>query len=147
MARAPSLIEFNRCNNTALRKASRRMSQVYDEFLAPTGLRSTQLSILAEIDRRPHEAPTIRELAAELIMDRSTVGQNLRPLERDNLITVGTNPSDGRSKRVALTSRGRAKVTEAHSLWCAAQTSFEKSFGAKAASLLRKNLLSIATQK
>ncbi len=74
------IIEPNRCNCTALRKASRRMSQFYDAALAPSGLRSTQFSILADLARRGDTPPTIRELSETLVLDQSTIGQNLRPL-------------------------------------------------------------------
>jgi DNA-binding transcriptional ArsR family regulator len=43
--------------------------------------------------------PTVRELAEELVMDRSTLGQNLRPLERDGLITLLTLPNLGDRNR------------------------------------------------
>src|SRR5476649_265532 len=104
MSATAPLIELNRCNNTALRKASRRLSQAYDEFLGPSGLRSTQLSVLAEIDRGAGVAPTMGELADALAMDRSTLGKNLRPLERDGFITSVVDQSDRRTKRIALTA-------------------------------------------
>ena len=81
-----SFIEPDRCNCTALRKASRRMSQFYDSTLVPSGLRSTQFAMLAELDRRADTPPTIRELSEALVMDQSTIGQNLRPLGREGLI-------------------------------------------------------------
>ena len=81
----------NRCNCAALRKASRRLSQLYDSALAPSGLKSTQFAMLAEIERRTDEPPTIRDLADALVMDQSTIGQNLRPLERDGLVSLQLN--------------------------------------------------------
>jgi DNA-binding MarR family transcriptional regulator len=138
-------IELNRCNNTALRKASRRLSQAYDEILEPSGLKATQLSILAEIDRRGDEPPTMKALAEALVMDRSTLGQNIRPLERDGLLALTDNPTDGRSKNVVLTKAGKGKVVEAEVMWRIAQDLFEKHFGAREAAALRKALLLIAT--
>ena len=67
------------CFATAARKASRRLSQFYDEALEPSGLRSTQYAILAEL-ARSGEPPTLAELASALVSDRSAVGHNLRPL-------------------------------------------------------------------
>ena len=87
-------IEPNSCNCAALRKASRRMSQFYDAALAPCGLKSTQFAVLAEIERRAEMPPTIRDLAERLVMDQSTIGQNLRPLEREGLIALVTDASD-----------------------------------------------------
>ena len=79
----PALSGNNRCNNTALRKATRRVSQLYDSVLAPTGLRSTQRSILLSIARL--ESPSLGQLAASLVLDRSALGHNLRPLERGRI--------------------------------------------------------------
>src|ERR1700754_2759041 len=72
------------CSATALRKASRKVAQLFDEALAPCGLRSTQYSILVEISRHEGDPPTLQALADTLVMDRSTLGHNLRPLERDD---------------------------------------------------------------
>ena len=52
------------CCATALRKASRRLTQLYDNALMPSGLRSTQYAILAELGRRADEPPTVQELAS-----------------------------------------------------------------------------------
>jgi DNA-binding MarR family transcriptional regulator len=134
----------DRCNNTALKKASRKLSQFYDDMLAPTGLKSTQVSVLFEINRWSEAPPTMKDLAAALVMDRSTLGQNLRPLERDGFVALEENPSDGRSKYVVLTRVGKRKVAEASVLWSKAQKRFEKTLGAEEAEALRTVLLTIA---
>src|SRR3981081_1650477 len=77
------------CFATAMRKASRRLSQLYDEVLEPSGLRTTQFAILSELERRAKAPPTMRELADAMVMDRSALGHNLRPLERDGVIGPG----------------------------------------------------------
>ncbi len=61
------------CNCLALRQASRHVTQFYDQFLAPSGLRTTQYSILARLQRKG--PMTINALAAELVMDRTTLGR------------------------------------------------------------------------
>jgi DNA-binding MarR family transcriptional regulator len=129
------------CHCTALRKASRRLSQIYDAALAPTGIKSTQLSILAEINRRRSEPPlSLNELAILLAMDRSTLGHNLRPLERRKLIALIAGRKDGREKHVELTKTGQEKLAEARALWDRAQGSFEQQFGRKRAADLRETL-------
>jgi DNA-binding MarR family transcriptional regulator len=133
------------CNCTAMRKASRRVSQMYDAALAPAGLKATQLAILSEIDRRADDPPTMRELADAMVMDRSTLGQNLRPLERDRLLAWKPTDADRRRKLVVLTEKGRAKRMQARSLWRAAQERFERTVGAAEAARLRGILLGIAT--
>src|SRR5260370_42379930 len=68
---AVSLPAANLCNGTALRKATRRVSQLYDAVLAPSGLRSTQRSILIHIARAG--MPTMGDVAAAFVLDRSAL--------------------------------------------------------------------------
>jgi DNA-binding MarR family transcriptional regulator len=139
-----SLSDLNSCNCTALRKASRRLSHLYDSALAPAGLKSTQYSILSEIIRRDEAPPTMRELAEVLVMDRSTLGHNLRPLERDQLVSLEGSATDRRRKYVVLTRKGRAAFAKSQKLWRTAQTHFEANFGTTQAARLRGILLGIA---
>lgn len=74
------------CNCLALRQAARHVSQFYDQFLAPHGLRATQYSILARLQRGG--TMSINLLAAELVMDRTTLGRNILPLQREGLISI-----------------------------------------------------------
>jgi DNA-binding MarR family transcriptional regulator len=70
------------CNCSAVRSAARHVTRLYDQLLAPTGLRVTQFSILAKLTRR---GPlTINALAEDMVMDRTTLGRNIRPLERED---------------------------------------------------------------
>lgn len=88
--------------------------------------------------------PSVQELAEELVLDRSTLGQNLRPLERDNFVTLLTDPRDRRVRLIALTKPGIAKFKEAEPYWEMAQERFEKVFGKDEAATLRSVLLGIA---
>jgi DNA-binding MarR family transcriptional regulator len=88
-----------------MRKASRRLTQLYDDALEPSGLRSTQFAILAELDRRSPEPPTMRVLADALVMDRSALGHNLRPPERDKLVALDQGSEDRRRRHVVMTPR------------------------------------------
>jgi DNA-binding MarR family transcriptional regulator len=133
------------CNCLALRQAARHVSQFYDQFLAPSGLRTTQYSILARLQRKG--AMTINALAADLVTDRTTLGRNLLPLEREGLITIEPGQTDRRSKDVQLTSAGAARVRSARKGWEEAQEQFEKTFGAKRAKELRGLLHEIATEQ
>jgi DNA-binding MarR family transcriptional regulator len=127
-----------------MRKASRRLAQLYDNVLVPCGLKSTQFSILVELARRADAPPTMNELADELVMDRSTLGHNLRPLERDGLLALEEGKTDRRRRHVVLTSQGKAKCAEARELWKVAQDHFLQVFGAAQAATLRTTLLGIA---
>lgn len=131
------------CTANALRQASRRLSQLYDEALAPTGLRATQYSMLAELDRRG-EPPTVTELAEAMVLDRSALGHNLRPLEREGLIAIVPGRTDRRRREIVLTGTGRATLKRARPLWRRAQDRFEHVFGPGEAEALRATLLGIA---
>jgi DNA-binding MarR family transcriptional regulator len=138
-----TLPEPNRCNGTALRKATRRVSQLYDAVLAPCGLRSTQRSILMHIVRAG--TPAIGDLAAALVLDRSALAHNLKPLERDGLVAIVTDPKDKRSRLVTLTARGRTRLEESMALWKEAQHRFEATFGVEQARALRTSLALISS--
>jgi DNA-binding MarR family transcriptional regulator len=135
------------CCVTALRKASRRVTQLYDEALAPIGLRSTQYSILVELGRRSREAPSLQTLADALVMDRSALGHTLRPLERDGLLEIQRGEKDGRQRHVVLTAQGKAVLGRARPLWLKAQERFCEVLGEPEAALLRGTLLGIAADE
>jgi DNA-binding MarR family transcriptional regulator len=135
------------CIATAMRKASRRLSQLYDEAMAPIGLRATQFAILSELERRAKAPPTMRELADALVMDRSALGHNLRPLERDGLIALEESDEDRRRRHVVATAQGRAKYKDARRLWQTAQDRFETVYGQAATAKLRTTLLTIAHEE
>jgi len=136
------------CNCGSLRKASRRMSQLYDLALAPSGLKCTQFAILAELDRAgPRAHLSVRELAAAMVMDRSTLGHNLRPLQRDRLLELRPAPDDRRKRCIELTKDGRITLRRARALWADAESRFEKLFGKRPAARLRTILHGIATHE
>jgi DNA-binding MarR family transcriptional regulator len=133
------------CTCGSLRKASRRISQFYDAALAPMGIKSTQFSILAEVERGSLDGPlTMCELATAMVMDRSTLGHNLRPLARDDLLSLKLAMTDRRKRHVALTKKGKATLQQARRLWRNAEGRFEKIFGKRHAAELRAVLLNIA---
>jgi DNA-binding MarR family transcriptional regulator len=129
------------CNCFAVRAAARRVTQCYDQFLAPTGLSTCQWSILVRLRRK---GPlTITELADNMFMDRTTLGRNLQPLERDGLIRIESTASDRRAKALHLTKVGEKRLQAGLEAWSRAQTHFEKSFGAKRAAELRALLRAV----
>jgi DNA-binding MarR family transcriptional regulator len=135
------------CSATALRKASRRVTQLYDSILAPSGLRSTQYAILTELERNSQEPPTLQELADALVMDRSALGHTLQPLERDGLITSQPSVQDRRRRLLVLTPLGLATVREIRPLWLKAQKHFDQIYGEIEAAALRASLIAIATDE
>ena len=137
-------VRISPCNATALRKASRRLTQLYDAALEPTGLRSTQFAILVELANWSTDSPTLAELADALATDRSSLGHNLRPLEREGFIVLREGAADRRQRYIALTAKGKGKCREGLRLWRVAQDRFEHVFGRSEAAALRATLLGIA---
>ena len=132
------------CNNAMIRKATRRLGQLYDDALAPSGLRGTQFVILTEIEAL--KGPTLRDLARAMVMDLSALGHTLKPLIRDGYVELTPDPSDRRAKRARLTAAGAAKFGETMKLWQTAQDSFEAAFGAAKAAELRSVLGFVASE-
>ncbi|MBV8288688.1 MAG: winged helix-turn-helix transcriptional regulator [Hyphomicrobiales bacterium] len=133
------------CNCFAVRAAARHVSQSYDRFLAPAGLRTTQYSILARLKRKG--PVTINALAEEMVMDRTTLGRNILPLQRDGLIAIKSAASDRRAKELRLTKAGENRLREALEGWSQAQARFEVAFGEKRAAELRELLRTAAASE
>ena len=130
------------CNCLALRQAARHVTQFYDQYLASSGLRTTQYSILVKL--RLEGPMTINALAKRLVMDRTTLGRNILPLEREGLVAVVKGSADRRIKELRLTDAGAARLRAALKGWAQAQTQFEAAFGGKRASDLRALLRAVA---
>jgi DNA-binding MarR family transcriptional regulator len=133
------------CNCSALRRAARRVSLMYDRELTSSGLTSGQFGILVEISGFGKSAPTIGALAEALVMDRAGLTHTLKPLERDGLVTLRSDPSDARARLVNLTAEGRKRLAKASVGWARAQQNFTRSFGERQATALR-SLLQLVSQ-
>ncbi|MDJ0514341.1 MAG: MarR family transcriptional regulator [Methyloceanibacter sp.] len=114
------------------------MTKRYSEALEPAGVNVTQFAQLLAISDL--KAPTISELAKDTELDRSTLGRNIRVLEKMNLIRFGPG-DDERTRLIGLTSRGKKVLKTAVPLWNSIQASVAEELGAGRAELL--NLLSI----
>jgi DNA-binding MarR family transcriptional regulator len=133
------------CNCFAVRSAARHVTQLYDQFLAPAGLRTTQFSILAKLKRA---GPlTINALADDMVMDRTTLGRNIQPLERDALIRIEPAPSDRRAKVLHLTKAGERRLQAGLKAWTKAQECFDAGFGSKRAAELRALLRAVVASQ
>ena len=132
------------CYATSLRKASRRLTQFYDDALAPAGLRSTQYAILGELAGAGLGPVTLNQLARALVLDRSGLGHSLRPLQRDGLIRLDKGTDDRRSTHVVLTPEGRRRYKRAFPRWQQAQDRVAAIIGQPAANELRSQLIDIA---
>lgn len=125
------------CNCMNIRRASRAVSQFYDETLAPSGLSITQLGMLLEINAM--EKPGISELANTFRIDRTTMNRNLKPLLEAGLVVLETG-SDARKKEVCLTELGRQKMAHGTQLWQQAQEALSEYLGESNLIALRETL-------
>ncbi len=110
-----------------LRKAARAVTQLYDAALEPSGVRATQFSLLATL--RLGGPLTISRLAEAMVMDRTTLTRNLRPLEKQGLVAVAPG-RDRRTRQVRLTAQGRTRFMQAFPLWQRAQARMTRGLGA-----------------
>lgn len=106
------------CTGHGLRKAARALSRLYDEALAPAGVRGTQFDLLVALSLA-QGAPVAR-VAEELGLDRTTLTRNLGPLERDGLVE-SVPDDDRRVRRLRLTERGHDVLADALPRWERAQ--------------------------
>ncbi len=119
--------EMAGCVCFSLRKAARTITQVYDAALAESGLRITQFSLLAMLNA--HGRPRrISDLARDLVMDRTTLTRNLRPLEREGLLTISAG-EDRRERLATITEEGTRRVRLAAPRWRTAQAHVLDLFG------------------
>ena len=110
---APQLnaLDMSACTCANLRKAARVVTQAYDSALQPVGLKATQLTVLATLANRG-DMPVTR-LAEALVMDRTTLTRNLKPLERQGLVRI-EQEADQRVRKVNLTAMGARVQTQIH---------------------------------
>lgn len=129
------------CTHTALRQASRQLTQVYDEALAPSGLTSAQsllVSRLHELGGAPGgTGPSLQALAKRLAIQISALTHALRPLLRDGLIELHADPGDGRIKRAVLTEEGLRRTEQMYELWVAVNQRMDGVLGTGTAAELR----------
>jgi DNA-binding MarR family transcriptional regulator len=121
------------CVCAALRAASRHVSQMYDDALAPLDLSITGYSLLAKIDALG--APSMNELADAAVMDRSTLSRNLKPLLDAKFVAVEPG-EDRRRKEFSLTAKGRTRLTAAYPRWREVQQRFKRLYGASESTAL-----------
>jgi DNA-binding MarR family transcriptional regulator len=115
------------CTCTTVRHAAQTLTEVYDRVLAPSGLKITQYMLLQGMLRGGTEK-SITGLALEVGVDRSTIGRNLRVLERDGFVILGVG-SDRREHVVRVTEKGRQAVAYALPLWQQAQSMMANALG------------------
>jgi DNA-binding MarR family transcriptional regulator len=115
------------CACGRLRRATRALTQLYDDLLAPAGLRVTQFSLLRTLQR--DGTLRINELAARLLLDRTALSRNLDPLVDQGLVDI-VRGHDARTREVAISRKGATVLKAAMPHWERAQSEVTRHLGA-----------------
>jgi DNA-binding MarR family transcriptional regulator len=118
----------NVCACGRLRRATRALTQLYDDAMAPSGLRVTQFSLLRTLAREGRSR--ITDLAGATLIDRTALSRNLDPLVERRLVAIVPG-RDARTREVALTRAGSAAIRAAEPHWQRAQAQVAKALGAE----------------
>lgn len=131
------------CNCFAVRQAARSLTRLYERHLAGAQLTSAQFSILVALRE---ERMTMVDLAAALVMDRTTLLRAMKPLQREDLLRSAASGVDLRQLVFSLSPAGQRRLAQALPLWARAQEEFESGMGKREAARLRSALLAVATE-
>ena len=130
------------CTHTALRQASRQLTQVYDEAIAPSGFTSSQAMLVTRLDELGGApggtGPSLQALAKRLSIQISALTHALRRLVRDGVLELHADPKDGRIKRAVLTEKGMAQTQQMYGLWVQTNNRIEAALGRGSTEQLRQ---------
>jgi DNA-binding MarR family transcriptional regulator len=119
---------FFGCTCFSLRKLTRAVTRLYDQYLSEAGLKTTQYSLLKNIDKEPLP---IAELAERLSMERTTLTRNLKPLMDVGWVELKPG-ADSRQRIPTITKAGRDTIKLATQAWKRAQIELQKTMGEQA---------------
>ncbi len=105
-------------------RAARALARRFDEAFRPLGLTNGQFSLLMSLNRP--EPPTLGSVASLLAMDRTTLTAALKPLQRRKLVKIAVDREDRRSRRLILTTAGRALLVQAVPIWKQGHAALDK---------------------
>ena len=131
------------CTCFGLRRAARAVTQAFDDALQPSGLRATQFTLLTAVSLRG--PANISRLAQELVMDRTTLTRNLKPLEKNGWLSI-VSGEDRRTRALEITAKGRKVLARAIPLWDKAQSGVVRKIGRKNWDALMGNLNQVTEQ-
>jgi len=121
-----------------VQRAARALARRFDEVFRPLDLTHGQFSLLMSLNRP--EPPSIGSVAGLLAMDRTTLTAALKPLERRGLVKVAVDKEDKRSRRLSITTAGRALLAKAFPLWMRTHADIERTVPHGGADKLRSAL-------
>ena len=138
-----ALAECGQCTCFNLRKASRIVTQYFDDSMRSIGLRGTQFTLLA--NAFAYSPITVTRMSEIMITDRTTLGRNLLPMEKRGFIKVEPG-EDRRTRIVQITDAGEKKLEEAYPLWKETQESIKQKIGSQNWSIMISNISNLVDQ-
>ena len=133
---------YDHCLCFAAQRAARALARRFDEALSPLGLTSGQFSLLTSLNRP--EAPSMGSIAALLVMDRTTLTANLKPLEQRGFVKIAVDAADRRVRRLILTPAGRKVLQSAMPVWVDVHGEIDRLLPASDGRTLRRGLRALA---
>ena len=114
--------EFSDCMCLCIRKASRNITQAYNEEFQGLGINITQFSVLAILAGTGKQ--TITKVAHQLGSERTTVTRAIAILEKKKLINIVLG-ADKRERLIAISKKGTEILDLARPRWKSAQLKIE----------------------
>lgn len=143
------LQEVTGCTCLRMRRATRRVTQIYDRALEPSGITVNQFGLLTHL----HGARLggaggfpIGTLGERLGTDPTTLNRTLKPLQEKGWVADAVDPADGRVRIIGITDQGRRALLKAMPLWRKAQAQIERALGGTAMRALNE-LLDLSTAR
>ena len=133
---------YAHCLCLAAQRAARALARRFDEALSPLGLTSGQFSLLTSLNQP--EPPSMGSIAALLVMDRTTLTANLKPLQQRGLVEIAVDEADRRVRRLILTPAGRRVLQSALPIWVDVHGEVDRLLPVSDGRTLRRGLRALA---
>ncbi|MFW2379701.1 MarR family winged helix-turn-helix transcriptional regulator [Aliarcobacter butzleri] len=111
------------CHCTNMRQISRKITNIYDEFLKPSNLNVTQYSLLSNLKRV--QPIKMNDFSKVVKLDRTTLVRNLKPLINLSLIEI-KSIDKSKAQLLELSQKGIELQNEAYKYWQKAQEYIEQ---------------------
>jgi DNA-binding MarR family transcriptional regulator len=103
------------CFGLNIHRAGRAVARKFDDAFRSAGINHWQFALLMTVN--VPGGLSVSELARSLVVDRTTITANLKPLEKLNLLTIRVDEDDARARRIEITEKGRGVLEQTYPLW------------------------------
>jgi DNA-binding MarR family transcriptional regulator len=129
------------CAAFNFRRTARAVTRLYDLGLGPSGIRSTQFTILTAVAK--FQPVAISRVGSILVLDPTTLTRSLRLLEKQGLVEISPR-SEKRQRFLNLTDHGVKTLAVAIPLWRKVQDDFLEMMGGESWKGFRNELERLA---